>query len=435
MGAKTNPENTDVAVFNRTGGMLGYLLPGYPYIELPENKWSLTDTYGKPLPRAFVTNHLLSDPRVTVENKYAKWFGKDNAHLTVAACIDPVTGWGNMNYHLIDALAELRDDMVMYPTTYWHENYIPQRVLDLMHAPYHPTQWGLALTVPSEIQNIPARNLILFSMWETGKLPDDWALPLKSVKHLIVPAKSQVDLFRQHYHGEISVVPLGVDITQYPYVHRPPRGDAPFTILLYASPLTSRKSPLETLTEVCYRAFSDVYGAPIDDWKLILKTRMGVLGAGAFPINIQDPHVEVIDGTFAPHEMLALHERADVGIALSRYEGFGLCFREMMATGLPVIVSNSSGHADDCDVILNIPIDAEQEQPALDMYGLPDWKWFEPNWEQAARSLRHEYNMWKLRGKTQSPLGTHASDYIQQHRTWKHTAREVNAIVESKRLT
>lgn len=435
MGAQ-NLIDTDVAVFNRTGRQLGYMLPGYPYIEIPENKWTKVDTYGKPLPRSFVTNVLATDPNVTVENKFAKWFGKDNAHLTIAACIDPVTGWGNMNYHLIDALARLREDMVMYPTTYWHENYIPSRVVDLMRAPYHPTKWGLALTIPSEIQNIPARNLILFSMWETGKLPDDWALPLKTIKHLIVPAKSQVDLFRQHYEGEISVVPLGVDTEQYPYVRRPARGDDdPFTILLYASPLTSRKAPLETLTEVCYRAFGDAYGEPIDDWRLILKTRMGVLGAGAFPININDSHVEVIDNTFAPHEMLPLHARADVGIALSRYEGYGLCFREMMATGLPVIVANSSGQADDCDPSINIPIDAEQERDALDMYGLPDWKWFEPNWEQAARALRHEYNMWKLRGKTQSALGTRASAYIQNHQTWKHTARAVNEIVEQQRLT
>jgi hypothetical protein len=327
---------------------------------------------------ALVANETISfDKRLTVAEGYLtnprkpddlrpKQFvvGICNSHiieqlaLLRGESVETTGGWS------VDATEPVsKSDMLLYPTTYWQYAGVPEITQRLMRRPYHPTKWGLAMTIPTEISYIPVKNLILMSMWEGGKIPDGWGeLLRKYVKHLIVPSITQKEVFAKEFNGEISVVPLGVDTDTFAYQERPQRGeDEPFTILLYGSPLTSRKSPIETVVDVCYRAFGGEFGDPIDNWKIILKTRQGIVGAGKFKVDFNDPHVEVISSYYTTQELAELCYKADVGIALSKFEGAGLIPAEQMSTGLPVILSNHSGLTELCDPMFNIPIDPAGE--------------------------------------------------------------------------
>jgi len=441
----TQYEPTKVPVFNRTGGVLGYSEPGYPYIQIPAGRWTTEGENKKPLPRSFVQTYLRKDPNISVLDPYAKYFATDERFLTIGAPLDPITGWGRSTTHIIQELAKLRatgapkprdwsmpqDDsnLLLFPISYWRHEELPDEVEWLTRKPHHPTKWGLAMTIPSEFPNMPCRNLVALSMWETSSLPKDWYPLFKNVKHLIVPSESQVEIFRQGYDGAISVVPLGVDTDVYGYYERPQRGEKePFTIVVVGSPLTSRKSPMESLYEVCWRSFSGLYGEPVDDWKLILKTRKGILGGGQY-FEINDSHVEVISADYTDTELADLYHRADVGMCLSKFEGFGLVSLEMEATGLPVILSNNSGHTDRCDVNYNIPVISNGESPASDGYGDAGWHWYELDWQYAATVLRQEYENWKRRGKTQSGLGKRAAQRARTDYTWVQSAKKIDALL------
>lgn len=454
--ADAPPVATSLAVFNRTNRVKGYLMPGHKFVELDSGRWVTEDTKHKPIPRDFVNLVLRDDPDITIQNRYAKYYASDTKNLTIGTVIDPVTGWGRTNISLIDQLVRLHDqpverdgakkawsadtlgqsyntDLVLYPFSYWHYDLAPDTVTAHMRKPHHPTKWGLALSIPSELEYFPCRQTILFSMWETGALPKEWGKYLKQIRHLIVPSASQIDVFRQGYDGDISVVPLGVDTDAFAFRPRPQRGsDEPFTILLYGSPLTSRKSPMETVYEVCWRAFySGMYGEVVDDWKLILKTRRGIVGAGNFPLKINDPHVEILSGDYDDSQLADLCYKADVGIALSKFEGFGLCPVEMSSTGLPVILSDNSGQSDFCDINYNIPVPTKNMISAQDAYsGNENWMWSEPDWDYAAAVLRQEYENWKRRGKTQSGLGERAALRVRSQYQWKHAAAKLDDIIK-----
>ena len=470
----TVPEPSPIPIFNRTDGVLGYSFPEWKGLDLEPGRWTthyplppgiagspFAKNYpSRPIPRQMVTQYLQHDPNISTQILYRQFTPTDFKNITIAASYHNVTGWGRTNTAITRELIALREreqvggipesdvpraqrkawayepeypnvDLTMFPVTHWSHTDLPDNVRQLMRKPHRPTPWSLAMTIPSELPNIPSRNIILMTMWETAHMPQEWIPHLARIRHLIVPSTHQVEVFKENYHGGISVVPLGVDPDAFTYRPRPQRTDEPFTILTYGSPLTSRKSPWEIIQEVCYRAFYG-HAEPVDDWKLILKTHSNILGAGGFNLKISEPHVEVISGVYSNQELADLCYSADVGVFLSKFEGFGLCPLEAMSTGLPVILSQNTGHLDFCHPLYSYPVPTKRIIPAQEAYsGNEDWKWEEPDWEYAAAELRQQYDMWKLRGKTQSPVGELAAGYVRENFTWRKTAEGINQVLNT----
>jgi len=352
-------------------------------------------------------------------------------HLLFASAVDCLTGYGSTAMYLIPRLAE-RFNLHLFPLGSWppgdwRKEALEASTVQLMdQADVAYCEWAVALTIPTELPRVPGQKVILYGMWETDELPAGWAeLTNQFAHHLIVPCEAQAEVWEKSgVTIPISVVPLGVDTNVWAYEERPARAeDAPFTVLLFGL-LSSRKSPLETLSAVCWRAL-----AQEEDWLLILKSWAGNLGGGQFTPIIADPRVKIVMASYSPKEMVELCRQADLGIFLSKYEGFGLPPREMMATGLPVIWSAHSGHLSDCYRGVTIDVPIKHIIPSQHPYtGLGGWG--EPDWQVAADALRREYDDWHTRGKTQSPLGTKAAQYIRERRTWAHTADGIARVIE-----
>lgn len=407
-----------IPVFNRSGRVYGFMGTD-GYVEISPGFWTTQDRSKREIKKAFVMENLIGNKDFSIMMPNIK--GSRENGLTIAATIDSVTGWGKTNANVIAELSKLRKDITLFPLNNWWREGVPRETVDLMDKRHQYSEWALVMAIPSELPLVPSQKTILYSMWETAQLPEQWREPLSQVKHLIVPSRSQIDIFEV----DASVVPLGVNTDIYHFKEREPHDK--FRILTYGL-LSSRKSPVETIYEVCYRAF---YGMDaVDDWEIVLKTRRNVVGSGGL-IKINDPHVQVLSGDWSDEEMAELCFSADCGIMLSKFEGYGLPAREMMSTGLPVILSDNTGHSDDCNPEINIPIPTKRIIPAEEAYsGVEDWKWEEPDFELAAVELRKQYDQWKERHKTQSNLGRLASDYILKHRTWAHTARGVQDVLE-----
>ena len=311
-------------------------------------------------------------------------------------------------------------------------------------------RWAIGLTIPPELRKVSSPNVLLYSMWECdtlptrenyllmgdeSKRPPDWRTDPNAwpewcaarARLIAVPCPDQQRVWEGALNRPVTVVPLGLD-TRYTYHERTatrpylrakegweqgrtePRDT--FTLLVYGELAGNpRKPSLELIQEVIYPVLDQQ-----TNWRLIVKTRgrsrQSLLAA------VHDERITVISGDLSQAEMLELCQIADCGIVLSRYEGWGLPFREMMATGLPVIVSDNSGHAEDCDLRYNMPVPCPTQTRAPDVVG----NWYEPDWDIARAYLRQEYLAWQARGGTQSPLGREAASWITQRRRWARTS-------------
>jgi len=388
-------------------------------------------------PKGQAVKTALKDKKLLVNYK-----GQTSRHfqlprMLLCGPIDPITGYGILTEKFIHNLAQ-KMPVSLFELSHWHKydgmSPIVSQLMDDAYKRIVPHEWALCFSIPPELPRVPAVRRILFSMWETDRLPgtelpkdnpDRWEKYVNEwADALIVPCQNEKEVWlRCGVKVPIYVCPLGVDTDIYKYKERPPRSEYDkFTILTYGM-LTSRKSPIETITDVCWRALGKE-----QDWKLIVKTRAGQTGGGEFSAQFADDRIETINQDYMPEQMADLCYQSDVGIFLSRYEGWGLPPREMMATGLPVIWTNHSGHKEDCNPNYNIPIGTLGQEDGTGPYsGMGGW--YKPDYEEAARALRAEYLDWKARGRTQSLKGMWAANYINHFRTWRYCSETLLGIL------
>lgn len=169
---------------------------------------------------------------------------------------------------------------------------------------------------------------VCFTMWETTELPRSFQSWLGQYDQILVPCEQNVELFGQ-FHNDVKYVPLGVD-------HKfwkpgPHSFDGPFRFHAGGS-LWRRKG-----LDVVVKAFEAL---KLKDAELHIKAAPHALDTpkGPFPKNV-----------VLHREWMSLEEqrdwfyRADVFIAASRGEGFGLMPLQAIAAGVPTIVSETFG--------------------------------------------------------------------------------------------
>lgn len=355
-------------------------------------------------------------------------------HLMFACPVDLATGYGMASGALIWYLARKcrkalpeRGNLALFRLAYWRKEWLSRAVKAQLQNVAEPHEWAIVLAIPPEIPRVPAARRVAYTMWETDTLPDDpnraseqWARLLNTwAEVVVVPCQVQKDLFlRGGVTVPVHVVPLGLDVGVFHYRERPPQRK--FVIVSHGT-LTSRKSPVETLTRVCWAALGDK-----EDWLLILKTRAGQLGGGKFTPIINDDRVVVINRDLSPDGLARLLQHASLGMYLSRWEGWGLAPREAMATGLPVIWTATSGHLEDCDEGYNIPVPVVGKVPLGQYEGGVD----EPDFAYAAERLREEYDAWHERGRGQSEMGTRAAAWMAGRRSWEKCAEGLINVVQ-----
>ena len=201
-------------------------------------------------------------------------------------------------------------------------HYTGQRVAILFHNPYG-------------IPRIEAPYRILYTMFESDKIPDDWVDYMEAADEVWAPSKWCADVFAKA-GIKASVIPLGYDDNAFTPIERKTANEErrPFTFLHYDA-FNIRKGFVEV-----FKAFTAEF-EKTEAVKLILKSR---LNQAPIPI-VKDeyPNIECIFGKIENHEFKDLMGRSDCFVFPSRGEGFGMTPLEAMATGLPAIVPNAHG--------------------------------------------------------------------------------------------
>jgi glycosyltransferase involved in cell wall biosynthesis len=244
------------------------------------------------------------------------------------------------------------------------------------------------------------KNLFINTMWESNRLPKEWANRINWARVAIVPTRFVARVFRDNgVVVPIVVVPEGIAPEVYSYQERPEREGI---TTLIVGPVVDRKHTLEAIS-----AWKEAFaGDP--EARLIVKARFN--HANYIP---DDPRIRIIDGNETTRGIAHWYRQADVLLALGS-EGFGLPLVEGMATGLPVIALNSEGQADMChDAAGNLlPVEPARYERYEDspfgecgVYGVPDV-------EQAAAHLR-----WVNTHRAEArAMGKAASEWVRQNR-------------------
>lgn len=216
---------------------------------------------------------------------------------------------------------------------------------------------GVLFHNPYSILQIESPFRIIYTMFESDKIPDDWKDYLEAADMVIVPSKWCQEVFKKA-GVETKVVPLGYNDRVFKYVKR-----------------TNKRKQNKTFTFLHYNAFNirkgfaEVWKAFTEEFekdepvKLILKTTLNTI---PLPITKQRyPNVEIINEPYTDLQMQGLCERSDCFVFPSRGEGFGITPLEAMATGLSVIVPNAHGITEYFDGDLMYEVKIKETCPGL----------------------------------------------------------------------
>lgn len=224
------------------------------------------------------------------------------------------------------------------------KHYQGQKIAILFHNPY-------------SIPRIEAPYRILYTMFESDRIPDDWVDYLQAADEVWVPSKWCQKTFMKA-GIKTTVIPLGYDDIVYkPIVRTPANKERRDFTFLHYNAFNIRKG----FTEV-FRAFIEEFGKT-EPVKLILKTTQN---QSPLPITKSEyPNIECIYGKIDNMELYDIMKRSDVLLFPSRGEGFGIPPLECMATGMGAIVPNAHGISEYFDNDYMYEVAIKEKCPAL----------------------------------------------------------------------
>jgi len=307
-------------------------------------------------------------------------------------------GYGSSSGHMIKELEILGVNI--------KSQYNGEKIAILYHNPY-----GLP--------RLESPYRIIYTMFESDKIPDDWIEYLEAADEVWVPTKWCQGVFLKS-GIKSEVVPLGYNDRVFQYIERksPEEEKRPFTFLHYNA-FNLRKG----FTEV-FKAFNKAF-EKTDNVKMIFKS---VLPHAPIPIIPSEyPNIEVILGKSTEEELATLCGRSDAFVFPSRGEGFGLTPLEAMATGLPTIVPNAHGISEYFDSKYMYEAKVAEMTPATySRYkGIDVGKMVVCDVDQLANQMRWMYHHYKEGVK----MGKLASEYVKQW-TYQKTARIIKDRID-----
>lgn len=223
-------------------------------------------------------------------------------------------GYGQSHKHLEDALLQ--------KGIRFNRDYTGQEV-------------GLAYGYPEFINALKTPTKILFSMFESTKIPAEWTEDLRKADLIIVPSTFCQKAFKDAGFDSV-VIPLGYDSNTFKFEEKDPDRE-PFTFLHYDA-FNQRKG-----WDVVFKAFNEEFRS--ENVRLVLKTTK--VAGFPFPIlKSQYPNIDVIKEAYSHKDLAELLHQSDCFVLPSRGEGFGHPPLEALATGTPVIIPNAHGFSE-----------------------------------------------------------------------------------------
>lgn len=282
---------------------------------------------------------------------------------------------------------------------------------------YNDQKVGLLYNYPYSIKSLRTPVRLVYTMFETDKIPEEWPEYLKMADEVIVPSRWCQKVFLQS-GIKSTVVPLGYNDDIYQFIQRDFETSEPFTFIHYDS-FNLRKGFLEV-----FKAFTEEF-TKADNVRLVLKT---IHQNTSIPIlKSEFPQIDVIRGHLDEKELAELLGKSHCMVYPSRGEGFGITPIEAMATGLPAIVPNAHGISEyfNSNYMLEVKVGGhcpglvgrfkEQDIGEMVICDVEDLK------KQMRWAFEHRSELYEL--------GRSASEYVQRY-SYKQTAIQLKKILD-----
>ncbi len=278
---------------------------------------------------------------------------------------------------------------------------------------------ALVYNYPYSVVTIRNDVRILYTMFESDRIPEDWPDYLAAADEVLVPSRWCADIFKKAGIAT-TVVPLGYNDRVFTYQERPARDV--FTFVHYDS-FNLRKGFQEV-----FEAFTEEFGHD-EPVRLVLKTVQEVT---KLPIvKSVYPNIEVVRGVMSERELVDLLRDADCMVYPSRGEGFGITPLEAMATGLPAIVPNAHGISEYFNADYMLEVDSTERMPALHnrFKGQNIGDMVVCSVEDLRKKMRYAFE----HQDEMRELGRAASEYVKNY-TYRRTAEQLSGIVKKWEL-
>lgn len=367
--------------------------PGGRYVEIDEDweRWLEEPGFRQATEqeeREYRQKRLIEHARLTGDTTY-----KDSLFFVSVSDRGGADGYGMSSHHLMESLERAGVKLSEY--------YVEQEIGLLYHSPH-------------SITRLDTNYKIIYTMFESDKIPEDWVEYLQAADLVIVPSKWCQKVFKQSGVDSI-VVPLGYNHRVFKYKPRPKRDV--FTFLHYDA-FNVRKGFFEVL-EAFEKAFTSK-----DPVRLVLKTSKETVG---IPLNkAAYPNVDVIYGKVTEKELADICFKADAFVFPSRGEGFGLTPLEAMATGLPTIVPNAHGITEYFNPKYMYGCKATEKCTAIYRRLTDVGNMVKTDVDDLANQMRYVYEHQAEAKK----LGKSASIYVKKY-TYDHTGKELAKIISN----
>ena len=283
----------------------------------------------------------------------------------------------------------------------------------------------IQICLPSEMQFVGKKNILVTAGTEVTKIPNDWVEKLNKCDLIIVPSKftKNVILSNPNVKTKVEVLFEGIDLDIVPTKFDLDEVEEDFCFLYVGQFIdngvfSQDRKNLGNIIRYFFETFRNKKTKPA----LVLKTQTGDLSKFDYYTvlecvkkikaqfkNDSLPNVYLIHGELSNEEMYGLYNNNKIKsmVSLTRGEGFGRPLLEFSTTNKPIIVSDHSGHLDFLDRNSNYLVEGNliDIHPCSVWSAMPfDSQWFEPNYFDYKKGLYHVYTNYNKFNKTKRDL-------------------------------
>lgn len=244
-------------------------------------------------------------------------------------------------------------------------------------------QFGVIIGKPPQLNQLPAKYRVLYTMYEGSDIPEQWKLDVKRASEVWVPSTFCQEVFAP-YCGEARIVGAGYDERWYHSRTEVDRdrfwamrglGEISQHRIIGTAGVMSPRKGVDLLIEACQKA-------ALRDTVLVIKTR----DTRQIP-DVMDDWVVVIDDDWPELVMAEFYRSIDLFAWPTRGEGIGLPPLESAACGTPALVTRASGPCEYIDDRGIYGIEVAKRVPAVNV-AAEHCLWYEPSLDDLVDKLR-----------------------------------------------
>lgn len=276
--------------------------------------------------------------------------------------------------------------------------------------------------------------------FETDRIPRHWLLPIRAMDVVFTYSRFNMETFTDAgVNRPIIVIPHGVDVDRFSPSAPPMEAPRDRFIFGVNCEWTERKN-IRNLIRAYYRAFEgnrDVllmiktyHQFPIEDSVQRIRGEIAKLKA-EFPSGFKFPDIALVTRILSDSEMPGFYAAIDCYVMPTRGEGWSLTFTEAMASGLPVIATNWSGHTEFMDRDNSYLLDCElakiKNSEVVNQPHYAGHRWAEVKVDHIAETMKGVY----AARTAASEKGVRARKDMVEKWTWDMACRKLRDQMEA----